>query len=1528
MKAFVLTALLLYALCVHVHAQTPRYTVANGEYANYILDNSTQTLYGVGSGETGIGSNGGVPGYPILCQFPSPNTKIIFAAAGLHTGSCVDVNGNVYFTGPNEDGSMGNGTTAGGTTAFVQITKDTLGNPFTNVKYLRMGSSIFTGGAGYGAIIYAIKNDGTLWVWGNTQGGYAGDGTYGHVQTLPRQITSFPAGTVITKLVVSDIVIALDSSGNVWTWAGNGNADLLGNASQTDYETPHTITLPGKAVDIAGGGFFSYALLQNQSLYGWGWYTGYLGIGSVAAAGTPGMNPPTKPVLLDTALNLPAKIAHLSTNNTTTYVILTDGTLWSWGGNECGQAGVGSEINYAKYTTNPAPYGGTTPSPYNWNQDMSTAQCQVHKPVNIAPGLKNFVGLSEGVCAVWYKYAIDANNQLYSWGRNKSAILANGVEIGDYLEGTLTADYPNSLDVPYVTAINPFATPQTTYLSTTPLCITSPTATGCNLFAIPGNTPPSAMINGVKNGSENVSSTTVNLDGTGSTDNVHISYYVWTQISGPNTPIISIPSGKTVNIIGLTSGTYVFQLRCTDNGWLSDSTQYTLNVATSGLHPVDSAGPAQTITLPTSSVTLTGTASETGGSIASTKWTQVSGPGTASFGNSAALSTTASGLVQGVYIFELTATDANGVTIQSTVKITVNPAPSLPVVSAGASITITLPTSSVTLAGTASELNGTIASFSWTQVSGPGTATIVSAGLASTVVSGLVQGVYRFQLQVKDALGITATATVQVTVNAAVVAGPPIVNAGIDQTITLPVNSVTLTATASETNGTIVSYKWVQLSGPSVSTIASSGQASTVVNGLAAGVYTFQITVTDNSGVTATDVVKVTVNAAIVVGPPTVNAGNDQTITLPVNSTTLAATASETNGTIVSYKWVQLSGPSISTIVSSGQASSVVNGLAAGVYTFQITVTDNSGVTATDVVKVTVNPATVTPGAPVVSAGNNQTITLPVSTATLTATASETGGTIVSYQWVQLSGPSISTIVSSGQASTVVNGLVAGVYTFQITVTDNSGVTATDVVKVTVNAAIVAGPPIVNAGNDQTITLPVNSTTVTATASETNGTIVSYKWVQLSGPSISTIVSSGQASTEVDGLVQGVYTFQITVTDNSGVTATDVMKVTVNPAAATPGLPSANAGPDQSVTLPVDSVSLQGSGTEANGTIVSYKWVQLSGPSITTIVASGQASTEVDGLVVGVYTFQLTVTDNSGVTATDQVKVTVNPAPPHVPPVAVPGPDQSVTLPVSSVTLDGSGSYDTDGTIVSYEWVQISGLGGVTITNSSSAKAELYGLQPGTYVFQLTVTDNYGASGSAQVTITVTGTASTGPIAIAGSDTTIAYPSSTAVLNGSLSYSPSGTIVGYGWQEVSGPTTAAISTDSAAISTVSQLTPGQYVFELTVTDSKGNVDTGTVTVTVINSQRSTAPKGSLMIYPNPVVGTTVTLSGTSGYTGQVLVRLHDIHGQVLMNYEFDQPVDQVSQTIPLPSALAAGVYILSVRFQGQSVPYLFKVVKQ
>ena len=88
--------------------------------------------------------------------------------------------------------------------------------------------------------------------------------------------------------------------------------------------------------------------------------------------------------------------------------------------------------------------------------------------------------------------------------------------------------------------------------------------------------------------------------------------------------------------------------------------------------------------------------------------------------------------------------------------------------------------------------------------------------------------------------------------------------------------------------------------------------------------------------------------------------------------------------------------------------------------------------------------------------------------------------------------------------------------------------------------------PLAEAGSDKTITLPTNRITVDASGStDSDGSIASYQWTKLSGPSAHTIVSSTAKKTEIKGLTEGTYTFRITVKDDKGASDTDDMKITV-----------------------------------------------------------------------------------------------------------------------------------------------------------------------------------------------------------------------------------------------------------------------------------------------------------------------------------------------------------------------------------------------
>src|SRR5690606_37224668 len=159
--------------------------------------------------------------------------------------------------------------------------------------------------------------------------------------------------------------------------------------------------------------------------------------------------------------------------------------------------------------------------------------------------------------------------------------------------------------------------------------------------------------------------------------------------------------------------------------------------------------------------------------------------------------------------------------------------------------------------------------------------------------------------------------------------------------------------------------------------------------------------------------------------------------------------------------------------------------------------------------------------------------------------------------------------------------------------------------------------PTANAGENKSITLPVNTVQLTGVGADTDGTITSYKWIKKSGPASFNIVNSNNAETEIKNLTEGVYEFELTVTDNSGASATSTVKITVNPAANIP--PTADAGENKSITLPINTVKLTGIGTDADGSISSYKWTKKSGPTSFNIVNANESETELKNLVEGIY---------------------------------------------------------------------------------------------------------------------------------------------------------------------------------------------------------------------------------------------------------------------------------------------------------------------
>ncbi len=93
-----------------------------------------------------------------------------------------------------------------------------------------------------------------------------------------------------------------------------------------------------------------------------------------------------------------------------------------------------------------------------------------------------------------------------------------------------------------------------------------------------------------------------------------------------------------------------------------------------------------------------------------------------------------------------------------------------------------------------------------------------------------------------------------------------------------------------------------------------------------------------------------------------------------------------------------------------------------------------------------------------------------------------------------------------------------------------------------------------------------------------------------------------------------------------------------------PKAPTANAGPDQTVQLPVASITLTGTGSTQNGRITGYLWSLVSGPNVPVINSPSSATTTVNNLIAGSYIFQFMVVDTAGLTGIDTTRIQVNPS--------------------------------------------------------------------------------------------------------------------------------------------------------------------------------------------------------------------------------------------------------------------------------------------
>jgi len=237
----------------------------------------------------------------------------------------------------------------------------------------------------FGGSSFGIKNDGTLWGWGENTNGQLGDGT-----TIDRT-SPFQLGTANNwkSLAIGggggEFVIAIKTDGTLWSW-GNNSDGQLGIGNNTNTFTPTQVGTDNKWAQVSASRLYAIGLKTDGTLWGWGKNS----YGNLGTSNTTSYNAPTQIGVQ----NDWASICSMIENNFV-LAIKSNGTLWAWGNNITGAYGNGTTIS----NNFPTQIGTST----NWK---SAAVCD---------------GGSSA-----YSIAIKTDNTLWAWGANFYGQLGNG----------------------------------------------------------------------------------------------------------------------------------------------------------------------------------------------------------------------------------------------------------------------------------------------------------------------------------------------------------------------------------------------------------------------------------------------------------------------------------------------------------------------------------------------------------------------------------------------------------------------------------------------------------------------------------------------------------------------------------------------------------------------------------------------------------------------------------------------------------------------------------------------------------------------------------------------------------------------------------------------------------------------------------------------------------------------------------------------------------------------------------------------
>jgi len=598
-------------------------------------------------------------------------------------------------------------------------------------------------------------------------------------------------------------------------------------------------------------------------------------------------------------------------------------------------------------------------------------------------------------------------------------------------------------------------------------------------------------------------------------------------------------------------------------------------------------------------------------------------------------------------------------------------------------------------------------------------------------------GLYRLSLDVKDTAG-NWSGEVYVKLDVKKTNEAPVADAGADQTVTVS-DRVELNSSGSTDNdGAIMAWQWnASVGNPSVMTLNDATlpvawfTAPTVV-----GVYEFSLLVRDDN-LTWSEVDHINITVELPANQPPVAVAPNDFVTRVDEVAYLNASASydQDAGSIVAWDWNCTSHPSL-TITDDKAEEASFTPVLSGTYVFSLVVQDDRGDwSAEDSVTVTVQAADVNvppvadiAGAAVIDRYVGDDVVLDGSA------SRDDDGTIVEYLWNCTSHPGLS---FTGQNTTTLSFRPGepGDYMFTLEVLDDNGswsVSADTVtVRVTqppVNSApepVIAGPSIKVRPGEQ-VTLDGSQ------SSDRDGSIVEFKWRCISHP---TLTFTGQNTTYIRFTVSevGDYTFTLDVQDNMGAWADDEAYWTVS--VKTNVAPVANiTGPDHG--LPGVNITFSAAAsTDEDGDVVAWSWNCTSHDDID-INGSEEEVMHFMPMYADIYVIVLTVMDDEDAwSSVVEYEVNITAIDQH--PVADAGGDKQARM-GAQVELNGGGSYDVEGDIVTWLWKCTSHPTVSGLVNADQMIAAFTPPDPNTFVFSLEVEDEAGQwSEPDSVTVTV-----------------------------------------------------------------------------------------------------------------------------------------------------------------------------------------------